>query len=120
MNEDDSQRFADLVAEALDVRKVFLIDREALRTATPTGISGDNPFGPVRERILLVDDGINSGVTMDALITFCRSCKVFPMGALVFDNRLSNQELRPLEAKLSGQRIVALYTWSVPPVTTLA
>ena len=118
VEEDAGLAFARAVAESLDVRKVVSISRNDLRRVTPSGVPLTNPLSAMPRRVLVVDDGMNYGSTMETLIDFCRAAKINPMGALVFDSRLKPKEVERLQSKMGGHSIIALYTWPSSPVAT--
>jgi adenine/guanine phosphoribosyltransferase-like PRPP-binding protein len=110
--------FSGLVAESLDVGmdNVISIQRDILRRITPSSVllNGENPFSEKSQRILIVDDGINYGFTIENLINYCRAGGFNPAGALVLDSRLTEEQQERLQALMGGQRILALYNWPSP------
>lgn len=63
-------------------------------------------------RALIVDDGINTGKTINELIDVCNGFGIKPQGVLVFDNRLDDAEIRAIERKMpDDSKVLALYSW---------
>lgn len=111
--------FSELVSTSLDIDDVVAVERSEVRKASPSsGLTKEqNPFSAGRTRVLIVDDGINYGLTLEQLIYYCRAGGIIPLGALVFDSRLKSTQTEKLQLLMGGNRIVALYTWPSTPVS---
>jgi adenine/guanine phosphoribosyltransferase-like PRPP-binding protein len=113
VDDESGQDFVNVVAKALNVRRIKRISREKFAFLTPSGPLSPI-FGPLFEtgdKVLIVDDGMNSGRTMESLIRCCMRPKVELIGALVFDSRLLENEISRLSALMSNKEIIALYSW---------
>ena len=111
--------FSELVSTSLDIDDIVAVERSELRKASPSsGLTKEqNPFSAGHTRVLIVDDGINYGSTLEQLIYYCRAGGIIPLGALVFDSRLKRTQTEKLQLLMGGNRIVALYTWPSTPVS---
>jgi hypoxanthine-guanine phosphoribosyltransferase len=65
-------------------------------------------------RVMLVDDGINTGGTIRKLNRFIQKQGISASGVLVLDNRLSNAELEKLGINMNN--FLAIYTWPSRPI----
>ena len=60
---------------------------------------------------MVVDDGINYGKTIRALILYCRAAGELPMGVMVLDNRLGGDDSDRIASHMAEHPIISLYTW---------
>lgn len=109
--------FANVASRALSGRPIVAIPRDVLRTVTPTSrplpeLAAE--LSKVGERVLIVDDGINYGGTIAALIMAVRASGGTPMGVLVLDSRLDERATNRLRLQMSNSPVVALYNWPSP------
>lgn len=116
VDEDYGRDFAYLVQDALISKAddVILIPRDVLgRTATPRLVLNSRltELNKSVQLVLIVDDGMNKGGTMNQLIDFCLGWKLNVIGALVLDSRLTPEEHQRKAQRLGNKPIVALYTW---------
>lgn len=105
--------FAQLVGKSIEVEPIIRVNRNDLQQVThhgglPKGIG--NPLDGYNN-ILAVDDGINSGTTMEQIILFCLAAGRIPMGAIVFDCRLTENDTKKIRNKMLFNPLVSLYQW---------
>ena len=104
--------FAEIVKRALRIERAGIrsVARSELRSESLNRPIAENELG--RERVLMVDDGINGGETMRGLALYAFNRGATLAGAVVIDNRLEKHELDRLRrsAKIDGE-IVTLYDW---------
>lgn len=114
VEEESGMAFASLVSKALGGVPITAVPRENLRGATLAG----HPFSDLVKRlschgtrVLLVDDGINYGKTLGRLIIVCRVAGAAIMGAIVFDCRLADTDVKSLCRQMGSAPLLSLYTW---------
>jgi adenine/guanine phosphoribosyltransferase-like PRPP-binding protein len=113
VKENEGINFSMLVADSIgiDPDKILPIDRDILKKIAPnSNVKEILKIPDNLNRILLVDDGINSGSTIRSLIEVCRAINIAPIGAITLDSRLSHSNVEGIEHHMSG-KIISLYDW---------
>jgi len=106
-------KFAKLVSQSLNVKKITSIERDDLNRVTPGGGLPTGAYNPFegKDNVLIVDDGINYGITMKKLIAYCKTAGATILGVLVFDNRLDEQAITKIRYQMGRAELVSLYEW---------
>jgi adenine/guanine phosphoribosyltransferase-like PRPP-binding protein len=106
------QEFAAIVSRAAGVKVTIITLTKDTNRHIQVG-SAESELRLLKgKHILIVDDGINTGKTINELIDVCNGFGIIPQGILVFDNRLDNTEIRSIERKLPNySKVLALYSW---------
>lgn len=120
INEKMSYDFALLVSSVLDLNREFVktIPRAVLDESEqlPDLLQFFlKKYGEEGAKILLVDDGINTGSTFRKLILSVKPYKINIIGGIVIDNRLKITQLQAIEAEMNNACICPLYTWPSSP-----
>jgi len=123
VDEPSGESFANLTMEALyphrcvtvKVTREVVSGRQEISDKTTNSLTACRQRG---DKVLIVDDGINTGGTISRLISFVTRHDIKPMGVLVFDNRLQEVQIRHLENEMSGAKVIALYTWPARPLAS--
>lgn len=105
--------FSNLICDALNISHtaVMPILREELRRLAMPNSRAENPGLLAQDRVLLADDGINEGNTIRQLANYCNKYGADPIGVVVLDNRLEEQDFQKLRTKLGRVPIIFLYGW---------
>ncbi|KJU85320.1 Phosphoribosyltransferase domain protein [Candidatus Magnetobacterium bavaricum] len=115
VDEPSGIKFAELVLSAIGVGEIKPIPRAVLNKTTSVGDSSAKKHFKDSDKILIVDDGINYGDTVKAIIGFCKMFEVSPMGVLVFCCRLTEDEISRVKRLMAKKPLVALYKWPSKP-----
>jgi len=113
VNERAGIAFSELVQETLEIPIILNIDRTNMKKISPNeGLPSDieDPFED-KDKILIVDDGINTGNTILQLINFCKVTRGNLIGVLVLDNRLNDIDIQIIRNQMSRNHLVSLYNW---------
>ena len=113
VDEPSSIKFAKLVCKSLSIEEseIETFKREDIQILTPSGtINYDYSRFETWKKVLIVDDGINSGDTVQDMIELFNYLGTTIMGILVFDCRLSDHKINRFEQKIDGS-FISLYNW---------
>lgn len=106
VDEPSGRQFSEIVAKALNLSSKNI-------DCVPRGYHGTIQVNEgSKPRVLLVDDGINTGSTFKELKKYCESkCEI--VAGIVLDNRLNDGELEDVRYNcgLEEKTVVALYHW---------
>lgn len=119
VDEETGKRFARLVASALKLEHSVIrhVSRQSLHPYQTSGYIDNNDLTNYRgEKVLIVDDGMNSGETIRHLGAFTKRVQAQILAVLVFDNRVSPNDMVALRTVLNYSPILSLYEWPVQPL----